>query len=99
MANAARCQRDPLVDSSCRFCEAKGTKWHRCFDCPLADSIRPVFNSALQWIKVHCPHWVHASVVPEHKDLHILRLIFNNRPFLPRQILLVTPTEIGGPFH
>ena len=83
MSAAAQSQWDPLVDPKCRFCGDRDTKWHRCFDCPLASTVRKAFDPMLQWVKIHSPHWIHASVVQEHPDTHVFRLLCNCRRFVP----------------
>ena len=47
MSAAAQSQWDPLVDSKCRFCGGRDTKWHRCFECPLASTVRKAFDPML----------------------------------------------------
>ena len=82
MSGAARSLWDPLVDETCKYCGAKDTKWHRCFDCPIFQEVRHTFRPMLAWVQERAPHWVHAAVAVEHPDMHVLRMLFHNRTFV-----------------
>ena len=83
MANAAKAQWNPLIKPVCRYCGATDTKHHRCYECPATSSVRALFRPLLAWMEVHAPHWIHMAVAVEHPDLHVARLLFQARPFVP----------------
>ena len=97
MSHAAQSQWDPLVEANCRHCGAWDTKWHRCFQCPIADAVRQPFLPLLSWVADHAPHWIHASVATEHADAHVLRLINAKRVFVPPPNPPCDP--YGGAWH
>ena len=99
MSCAARSQWDRLTSNTCRFYGSKDTKWHRCFECPVAGQLRRHFESTLEWVKCHAPHWIHAAVALQHPDSHVLRLIFARRVHVPPPSPVSAPSQQSWTFY